>query len=75
MNLRMYDHIDHMSTVGKQSLWYLSFVYLSYVNALVLTALKIGKQTVSFQFYNLEFETYTIICDINVLPFGISYFL
>ena len=32
-----------------------SFVYTSYVSVLVQTALKLGKQTVSFQVYNLNF--------------------
>ena len=52
-------------TVGKQSPWWLSFVYTSYVSVPVETALKLGKQIVSFHFYNLTFDTYTIICGVK----------
>ena len=37
----------------------LSFVYTSYVSVPVQTALKFGKQTVSFKFNNLKFDSYT----------------
>ena len=60
--------------VGKQSLWYLSLVYMSYVSVPVRTALKFRKQTMSFEFCNLKFGTYTIICSIKLLSFGINYF-
>ena len=60
---------------GNKSLWYLAFIYSSYVSVPVRTALKFGKQTVSFQFYYLRFDTYTIICSVKLLSFGIHYFL
>ena len=44
-------------TFGKQSQWNLSFVYTSYVSVPVRTAVKFGKRTVSFQFYNLKYDT------------------
>ena len=47
--------------VGKQNLWYLSFVHTSYVSVPIQTAQKFGKQTVSFQLYIPKFDAYTII--------------
>ena len=44
--------------VGKQSLWYLSFVYMSYVSVPVRTALTFGKQTIWAA--SSEFGTYRI---------------
>ena len=62
-------------TVGKEGSWYLLFVYTSYVSVLARNALTFGKQTLSFQFYYLWFGTYTIICGVKLLSFGINYFL
>ena len=47
---------------------------MSYVSVPVRTALKFGRQTVSFQFCNLKFGTYTIICSAKLLSFSINYF-
>ena len=60
----------YFSTVGKQSPWYLSFVYTSHVSVDVRTALNFGKQTVPFLFCNSKFDTYTIICGVKLLSFS-----
>ena len=59
-----------------QSPWYMvSLVYKTFVRVSVRTALRFGKQTVPFQFYNLKFDSYTIICGVKLLSVGINYFL
>ena len=50
-------------------------IICAYVSLSVQTALKFRKQTMSVQFYNLKFHTYTIICGVKLLSFGISYCL
>ena len=63
-------------TLRKQSPWDLSIVlYMSYASAPVQTAVKFGKQTASFHFYNIKFDTYTIIYGVKLLSFCINYFL
>ena len=51
-----------MNRVGKLSPWYISFVYPSHVRLPVRRALNFWKQTAPFQFYNLNADTYAIIC-------------
>ena len=62
-------------TVGKPSLWYLSFVYTSNVSLPVQSALNFRKQTGPFEFTNLTSDTYTIICGVKISFFYLNYFL
>ena len=71
------DRRAHFTTIGKQSPSYLSFVYTLYISVPVRTALNFGKHAVSFWYYNLKFDTYTVICTLSVklLSFSTNYFL
>ena len=61
-------------THGRETKSVVPIICIYVMRVPVCTALKFGKQTVSFQFYNLRFDTYTIIYGVKLLSFGISYF-
>ena len=59
----------HLVTVGKQSPWYLPFVYTSLVCLTIRIASNVGKYT-----GHIFFNTCTIICGMKSPMFGINYF-
>ena len=48
---------------------------MSYASLSVWTALNYGKQTVQAEFYNSKFDTYIIICSVELVSFSTGYFL
>ena len=61
-------------TVGKQSLWYLSFVYTLQESLPVRIAPNFEKNIWVISVIRLVFNIYTIICNIKAPLFSIYYF-